>query len=228
MTMSPAALMDRKTMKQHANGISLSHFSPLHPPSCHSSESPPDTYQPSLDLNDSTPYFSMDDAHVYEAKAKILPPQATSFHARQLLDPKGFSQPPQDQNLQKENQILKPMSPLSTVSNGSSHSSVGEKTSRRDDDEFEGQGMGNFIERIHNVAQAERRPAKKQKMDRSEDLEGDAPKAKFGGGKGGDLGEFVKQKHKEGLEQAGSKPIVDLTEGKSESGAYHCLIDTYR
>ena len=77
--------------------------------------------------------------------------------------------------------------------------------------------MGSLIERVHNVSQREERPQKKQKIDTFE--EDDKYKKNFGGGgKGGEIGEYIKQKKKEGIEEDGSSAtIVDLTGGMCTS-----------
>ncbi|KAL9101636.1 MAG: hypothetical protein Q9163_003134 [Psora crenata] len=89
---------------------------------------------------------------------------------------------------------------------------------KRDHDTYEGQGTGSFIERLHGVSQREDRPQKKQKAEKYEALEDDKKVIFQGGGKGGELGEYVKQKKEEGLEQ--SRPesnVVDLTGGMSSA-----------
>lgn len=85
--------------------------------------------------------------------------------------------------------------------------------------------MGRLIERRYNVSNREDRPRKKAKKDHESDGADDGkPKAVFsGGGKGGDLGEYMKQKRKESQEErAGTSSVVDLTAGKVYS-EFHLL-----
>lgn len=213
LALPAAALMDHKAMKQHANGTSLSHFDPLPSSSRYGSEPLPDIPLSSfaVEISDTSNRFSMDDAYSYEAKAKPSP-QSAQYHPRQLLDPRGFSKPLQSKKPHMDGLGVDP----TASPNGPSYSAIGEDSLKRDQAQSEGQGMGNFIERMHNVSQADRRPLKKQKMEHDDDIANNTQKANFKGGKGGgDLGEFVKQKQKEGLEEAGTRPIVDLTEGES-------------
>lgn len=80
--------------------------------------------------------------------------------------------------------------------------------------EGEGQGQGNLIERMHNVTNHEERPAKKRKTEDKDFVGGDEHgKAAFGGGKG-ELGEYLKEKRKEGQENSvPTSSVVDLTGG---------------
>ena len=83
-------------------------------------------------------------------------------------------------------------------------------------------GMGRFIERRYNVSNREDRPRKKAKKDhQSDDTDDGKPKAVFTGGGKGDLGEYMKQKRKEGQEErAGTSSVVDLTAGKVYFGSH--------
>lgn len=98
-----------------------------------------------------------------------------------------------------------------------SHSSVGDCSAKRDRDDYEGQGMGSLLEKAYKVSPREERLQKKRKIENAEDFE-DEKKAEYGGGgKGGDLGDYMKQKKKEGIEQSGpSSSVVDLTGGDDE------------
>lgn len=76
--------------------------------------------------------------------------------------------------------------------------------------------MGGLIERMHNVSKREDRPQKKQKREHiGEDADDEQRKAVFaGGGKGGEIGEYMKQKRREGQQEAGpTNAVVDLTAG---------------
>lgn len=160
--------------------------------------------------------MSKDNAHIVtqglnrgSPKTSSIPGMAQSqpgFDARQLLDPKGFKP---SQKHDKQLRMLESGPALLPASNS---------MSKRDADELEdhGQGMGNMIERIHGVSRRDERPQKKPKIIQSDD--GDEKKPVFtGGGKGGDIGEFMREKRMEG--QAQSVPtaeVVDLTAGKSK------------
>ena len=159
---------------------------------------------------------SKDDAHVMtqglnrgSSMASSIPgmgPSQPGFDARQLLDPKGFK--PSRTN-EKQVRMLGSGPALIPTSNG---------MSKRDADELEdhGQGMGNMIERMHGVSRRDERPQKKPKTIQSDDV--DEKKPVFtGGGKGGDIGEFMREKRMEG--QAQSVPtteVVDLTAGNTK------------
>ncbi|KAI9830944.1 MAG: hypothetical protein M1819_005327 [Sarea resinae] len=74
-------------------------------------------------------------------------------------------------------------------------------------------GMGGMIERIHNVSRREERPIKRQRIEPTPDDSDDKKSRAFpGGGKGGEIGEYMRKKREEGMQQNASKnSIVDLT-----------------
>ena len=77
------------------------------------------------------------------------------------------------------------------------------------------QGMSSRIERLHGVQERTERPAKRQKV--NEDMDSNKSKGTFGTiSKGGELGQYVKDKQQEGAKE-GSSSIVDLTGGKPVS-----------
>ena len=81
--------------------------------------------------------------------------------------------------------------------------------------------MGNLIERIHNVTHREDRPRKRQKSEQIRGEDDDQKKTSFaGGGKGGEIGEYMKQKRKEGQSSVGPNPVVDLTGGRDSLTRY--------
>lgn len=84
--------------------------------------------------------------------------------------------------------------------------------------------MGKMIERFHNVTERQERPRKKMKTEKDDDGE-DGIKASFnGGGKGGEIGEYMKQKREEGRKDSGPvNTVVDLTEGETFSGWQHAI-----
>ena len=217
-TLSAAMLMDPRAMKMHlANGTSFSsHSESISMATRRNSEPPASLLVSSSGLTayDTPLQFTKDDAYEYFAdKGKKAVGrqqhvgQMSSSHldAKRLLDPIGFDKSNLDDK--KSSFELNPSkSPGSVAVNGNG-------PHKRNHEECEGQGMGNLIERVHNVSQREERPQKKQK---AEGLEDDADKqATFsGGGKGGEIGEYMRQKRKEGLAEASSvNPVVDLTGG---------------
>jgi hypothetical protein len=83
--------------------------------------------------------------------------------------------------------------------------------------------MGHMLERMHNVAERDSFPVKRRKVDTPEaDKE---RKAQFGGGgKGGVLGEYMKEKQEEGRKEStanGTGFAVDLTGGEKTRSNIH-------
>lgn len=79
--------------------------------------------------------------------------------------------------------------------------------------------FGGLIEKIHGVSTREDRPQKRQKRDHeSEEDKVDEKKGSFaGGGKGGVIGEYMRQRKEEGKREAvSSGTYVDLTIGECE------------
>jgi hypothetical protein len=80
-----------------------------------------------------------------------------------------------------------------------------------------GVSMGHFLERMHNVSEREFPQQKRRKIER-DDTEDNERKAQFsGGGKGGVLGEYMREKKEEGRKETaanGTRPSVDLTGGR--------------
>ena len=204
-------------MKKHvANGKSLS---PLLNPQISrnrgsSEPSQPSTLSPTFqNASSMISQSTKDDAYefVMNKGKKALTPQPAEqtspshFNPRQLLDPVKFD------TRTSERRNVPSKSTLMNETNGNS-------AHKRDYDESESQGMGNLIERVYNVSQREERPQKKQKAETFNDEE--EKKATYGGGgKGGDLGEYMKQKKKEGLaESSATGTVVDLTGGMSVGG----------
>ena len=191
--------------KQMANGSSFSsHFDSSTATARRHSEPPPhssNSFQKSSILH-VLPQTAKDDAYEYFARQgrKGTSPQhvgqtaSSHFDARQLLDPgrSGGMKPPSP--------------PPKNPSAVNGH--------KRDVDEYESQGMGSLIERVHNVSGREERPQKKQKS--TETFEDDTDKKPIygGGGKGGEIGEYMRQKKQEGIAESGVASIVDLTGGK--------------
>lgn len=222
MPISAAMLTDPKELKKWANGTTNSHFNAPSSSARHNSE-PPSSFHlvtsPTI-----SPLLSKDDAYrVFEdqgrnkkttnASVATQPPPAR-FDPRQLLDPRGFNQNRSDSKSEL-NDLASPHNSYvpSHQQNvlAAHHNGIG----KRDHKEVEGQGQGNLIERMHNVTNHEERPVKKCKTEDNDFVGGDERrKAAFGGGKG-DLGEYLKEKRKEGQENSTpTNAVVDLTGGR--------------
>lgn len=183
---------------------------------------------------------SKDDAyHILEYKGKktmsaqsaIPVGQAASntFDPRRLLDPKGFSndQRLRDTKSASTESISRQPTPSNRQLNSKSSEGNGEHPGlkvgvlhKRDHEDYEGRGMGSLIESLHNVSQREERPQKRSKAEKEQfDVEEDK-KIKFvGGGKGGEIGDYLKEKKKQGIAESGpANAVVDLT-----GGTYHLL-----
>lgn len=225
---SAALLMDPKSMKQHMANGNLNNLQPFHPVTAHfppflrpQSEPPHlSTFPLTFDF---TSLKSKDDAHSMpqgQARARLSSNQTglhqTSpprFDPRQLLNPKGYD--PNQRRKDDEAHSSLPASPSALRSTTDSHATKFNAAHKRDQEEVE-RGMGSLIERVHNVSNREDRPHKKQKREHlGEDAEEEQRKAVFaGGGKGGDIGEYMKQKRREGQQDAGrTSTVVDLTAG---------------
>ena len=215
MPISPAMLTDPRELKKTVNGTTSPSSSHLNTMSArHNSEPPPTSSfitNPVIDFEFSS---SKDDAYHFledQGRGKKLaiasqPPPAR-FDPRQLLDPKGF----------KPNSSPHNSHPLPDQRNMEATKLNG--AYKRDHVESNGQGQGNLIEQMHNVTNREERPVKKRKVEDDEFTgEDEQRKATFGGGKGGDLGQYLKDKRKEGQENAGpANAVVDLTGGECSS-----------
>jgi len=75
--------------------------------------------------------------------------------------------------------------------------------------------MGNLIERIHGITQRDGCPQKRQKTTKTDEDDDGQRKATFaGGGKGGEIGEYMREKRKEAQAESGPNgTVVDLTAG---------------
>lgn len=72
---------------------------------------------------------------------------------------------------------------------------------------------GSLIENMHNVERREDRPTKRQKREHADDDESLDRKNTFsgGGGKGGEVSQYIKDKRKEG-NNGSTSHVIDLTE----------------
>ena len=241
--LSAAALTDPKALKKHLeNGTTVpSHFETSFLPARCSSVPP--SSESSFEIPfppDITSQRSKDDAyHIPENKGrKTVSAQNAStvgqaalstFDPRRLLDPKGFS----DDRRQRDSQSTSTESgsgqpaPSSRQLNCKTSESDGRPTDtimdylhKRDREDYEGQGMGSLIEGLHNVTQREERPQKRSKIEKDHFAVEENKNVNFvGGGKGGEIGDYVKEKKKQGIAESGSaNTVVDLT-----GGMYHLL-----
>lgn len=73
--------------------------------------------------------------------------------------------------------------------------------------------MGHMLERMHHVTDRDMMPQKRQKL--RDDRQEDARKAEFnGGGKGGVIGEYMREKRDEGRKENVAKgTVVDISAG---------------
>ncbi|MCJ1256463.1 hypothetical protein MMC24_004284 [Lignoscripta atroalba] len=223
---SAPAPYDRSPLKQQSrNGT----FQPTSDASRtllrHRSESPHyPTSTPHLDSS-SASFHLRDDTHSkFENKGRhnkasnqnrLVPTARTTFDPKLLLNPRGADVKLHQRSDETDSTSSAEPKPSHAPSSPQSID-LGHDSRKRQRNASEDQGMGSLIERMHNVTKREVRPQKKQKKEHTvEDDEDDQHKAAFaGGGKGGDIGEYMRQKRKEGQQE--SRPtsmIVDLTKG---------------
>ena len=239
---SVAALLDRKIMKQRiTNGDSLSHQANRSATTPSSSQdhiptelcSPRPSSSPTSLTQDSTErkcsYINLEDIDRNQQSTNDKIPtaiHASAYDPRVLLNPrsvhgtKGRKKDAIDTASSSEVETP-PQRPLSAApqfifDSSNEDSLVDEQT------ESEGAGFGKLIEQVHNVSKREERPVKRQKIEHplEEDVNG-SQTAFVGGGRGGEIGEYMRQKRKEGLEESGPAPsFVDLTAGKYSATAH--------
>ena len=75
--------------------------------------------------------------------------------------------------------------------------------------------MGSLIERVHGITQREERPRKRQKTEIIADEDDAQKKVTFqGGGKGTEIGEYMREKRREAQAKSGPDgAVIDLTAG---------------
>ena len=240
-TQLPAAMLtDPKALKKHlTNGTLISsHLQPSLLPARRSST--PSYSQLALELP-STPDIALqsskDDAYlILENKGRKLvnsqkmtntgQAALTTFNPRHLLDPKGFNTDERQRDHKSDPIDSKPL-PVSSNRQLDSGTSSDNKDAleinvnslhKRDREDYKGQGMGSLIERVYNVSQREERPQKKPKVENDEfNVEEAKNVISIGGGKGGEFGDYLKDKKKQGIAESGPiNAVVDLT-----GGTYH-------
>ncbi len=174
----------------------------------HNSEPPLTFAQPNSLMPGDSSSISKDDAHTFieghGRGSRSSKPQAASqpqqgFNPLQLLDPKGAASSQPRPNAGS-------LSRSSPSRNGAY---------KRASEEPEAQGMGNLIERIHGITQRDGCPQKRQKTTKTDEDDDGQRKATFaGGGKGGEIGEYMREKRKEAQAESGPNgTVVDLTAG---------------
>ena len=98
--------------------------------------------------------------------------------------------------------------------------------------EIADQGLSSHIERLHGVQERTERPAKRQKV--NDDTESNKSKGTFGTiSKGGELGQYVKDKQQEGAKEdpstivdlTGGMPISELSKPSSIIAQRHCMFN---
>ena len=150
----------------------------------------------------------------------IATPTRPQYDPKQLLNPKAFD------NVKRQKQgvrdsatmstnIIDPLQPTEVTTPQFIFNSLDHDTVKRPHIEAESSGLGGLIERVHNVSAREERPIKKLKIQHTDEDEIATPKVAFGGsGKGGEIGEYMRMKRKEGREEAVQTfSVVDLTTG---------------
>ena len=226
---SAAALLDPKSFKkQNQNGESQ--LFPLDN-TLHSSSrigSEPPRYFSSYPSPTSVTNTSKDDTYLVIAEQgrpkKNLPTRTNAqnpiqkFDPKQTLSPKAFNWTKR----QRDEALDAASSIESTSTKAASEPQfvfalAGDDFAEATSPEADGSGMGNLIEKVHNVEKREDRPHKRQKKEHIiEDEEVNKAKATFaGGGKGTEIGEYIRQKRKEGQQESGpTSAVVDLTAGR--------------
>lgn len=147
---------------------------------------------------------------------------SSTFDPRRLLDPKGFNnnqRQRESESASTESTLGKPspstlqLSGKSSKTNGNPPETNGNGLPKQDHENYDGLGIGSLIEKVHNVSQREERPRKKPRVENGEfDVEEDKKVSFFGGGKGGEIGDYLKEKKKQGIAESGPvNAVVDLT-----------------
>ena len=228
---STAALLDPKAMKQSiTNGEPIHEFPSATSPASPQSSTHPFLASPILDPissleqleNMDCTYSSIEKGRKAETAAGrfATPMPASTWSPSLLLNPKGYD----STKRKKENTpdiSLSERETASTPSNPATappqfvFASPGPDSSDQTVHQNNSVGLGTLIERVHNVSKREDRPSKKQKTAHVVEEAENGPKAVFtGGSKNGEIGEYMRQKRQEGVQEAGpSSRVVDLTAG---------------
>lgn len=244
-SMSTAALLDRNIMKQHmTNGTSFSTVrlgsAPLATqipistepcsqrlPSC------PASLTPQSDKQKRT-HIDLDNTGGKEkptARTGLTPAASHSYDPRLLLNPRSLHSAKlrKDDTLDtaSSSEVETPPQRPSSAAPQFVFDSPNQDSLWHGQPDDEGTGYGKLIEQVHNVTKREERPVKRQKTEHlsQEDVNGSLAFA--GGGKGGEIGEYMRQKRKEGLQESGpTSNIVDLTAGLCSTASQKYVILT--
>ncbi|MCJ1413955.1 hypothetical protein MMC32_000280 [Xylographa parallela] len=154
---------------------------------------------------------------------QIPSPVRPKYDPKQLLNPKSFDtvkrqkqDAPVSTTVPRE--LMNPFGSSGVVSPQFVFDSPDRDSGKRLYTEEENAGMGGLIERVHNVSAREERPLKKLKTQHLDEDGITETKAAFGGsGKGGEIGEYMRMKRKEGQDETVQPfSIVDLTTDDDE------------
>lgn len=193
-------LTDSRGISQHLNNTLPTFFYPDSSMHLNRSKSEPPCSSPfifSFVFPPKDDAYHILDGKGYDKKSFANSTNATKAHpsqpnARQLLDPKSFK----STQRQIGSSNLKPTMASANTS---------QKRAFGHDEEH---SIGNLIEKVHNIAPREEQPRKRIKT-----KPGEVSHSGFkGGSKGGEIGEYMKQKRKEGQEMSTStRKVIDLT-----------------
>ena len=237
--LSAANATDPKALKKHSStGTPISpHFERHSLSACRDSESS-SSESPSEPprVSEFASQESEDNAdHTLENKGEKTmssqnptnPEQAapSTFDPRRLLDPKGFNKDQRQRDPKStliDSSSAQPgpsnvqLSGKAPENNGDPNKGEVNGSKKRDLEDCDGRGMGSLIEKVHNVSQREQRPQKKPKVENSDfDVEEGNRVGFVGGGQGGgEIGDYLKEKKKQGIAESGTvNGVVDLTGG---------------
>lgn len=147
--------------------------------------------------------------------ASLLNPRG--FHSEQQMVANGFTNnaPPQQLAFQFDSPASSAQQPSHTHSHSHSNSQFDPNKSNGLSGYADGGGMGHMLERMHNVADRGMLPQKRRKVTDKDPTDG--RKVKFhGGGRGGVIGEYIREKREEGQqENVANRAAVDLSSGLS-------------
>ncbi|KAI9793804.1 MAG: hypothetical protein M1833_000527 [Piccolia ochrophora] len=140
-------------------------------------------------------------------------PTSSHYNPLSLLDPKGYARRPDDKAALSNTNPNEARPTDASVVRGQSTTP---KHGFHETDDQTPSAMGSLIEKVHGVQNRTDYPVKRQRIQQEgEDDEDDAdrPKSSFaGGGKGGEIGTYMKEKREESRREAmKSGAVVDLT-----------------
>ncbi|MCJ1474455.1 hypothetical protein MMC13_003113 [Lambiella insularis] len=231
--LQPALLLDPKALQHNnpsKNGDSQLEFHSATPPRLFEPHlAPPAPFVPdstAADETSSQPTEDVDNTHSFlEVEGRTKQASATKpstslgiphYDPKQLLNPKSFD----TKKRNDEEMVLLPSHAADKPTSQPQFvfDSPGSESPKRPYDEEDSAGLGNFIERVHNVSRREERPVKKLKSTHQTEEGPEAPQDSFvGGSKGGEIGEYMKLKRQQGQEETAlATSVVDLTADDDE------------